>query len=81
MSLNNLLKCDRLKITLLAVIGSRLTVPGIIQKALGVIEPFMLRLVCYGASNSSISVLVDKENAVEMAELLHKKKLLGEAYV
>ncbi|MFV9927252.1 MAG: aspartate kinase [Candidatus Midichloria sp.] len=67
-------------LTLLAVIGSRLTVPGIIQKALGVIEPFMLRLVCYGASNSSISVLVDKDNAVEMAKLLHKK-LLGEAYV
>lgn len=67
-------------LTLLAVIGSRLTVSGIIQKALGVIEPFMLRLVCYGASNSSISVLVDKENAVEMAKLLHKK-LLGEAYV
>ncbi|MDJ1407292.1 MAG: aspartate kinase [Candidatus Midichloria sp.] len=67
-------------LTLLAVIGSRLTAPGIIQKALGVIEPFMLRLVCYGASNSSISVLVDKGNTVEMAKLLHKK-LLGEAYV
>ena len=67
-------------LTLLAVIGPGLTDSGNIQKILGIIEPYMIRLVCYGASNSSISILAHKNEAIEMAKLLHKH-LLGNSYV
>ena len=67
-------------LTLIAVIGSGLTIPGVIQATLSIIEPYMVRLVCYGASNSSIGLLVNKNDAVEMAQILHQK-LLGGGHV
>lgn len=63
-------------LTLLAIVGTGLTIPGIIQKTLGVIETYPIRLVCYGASNSSISVLVHKDKAITMVQMLHQQ-LLG----
>ncbi len=67
-------------LTLLAIVGTSLTIPGIIQKTLGIIESYPIRLVCYGASNSSISVLVHKDKAVTMVQMLHQQ-LLGDAGV
>lgn len=66
------------ELTLLAIVGTGLTISGIIQKTLGVIESYPIRLVCYGASNSSISVLVHKDKAITMVQMLHQQ-LLGDA--
>ena len=63
-------------LTLIAVIGSGLTVTGAIQKTLTIIESYMIRLVCYGASNSSIGILVNKNDANNMAQELHQHLLL-----
>jgi aspartate kinase len=62
-------------LTLVAVVGSGLTLPGVIQKTLGAIEPYMVRLVCYGASSSSISILVPKDNASRIVQILHQELL------
>ena len=62
-------------LTLVAVVGSGLTLPGVIQKTLGAIEPYMVRLVCYGASSSSISLLVPKDNASRIVQILHQELL------
>lgn len=62
-------------LTLIAIIGYGLTVPGFIQQILEIIKPHKIRLVCYGASNSSIGILVSKTSADEVASLLHKKLL------
>jgi aspartate kinase len=67
-------------LTLLAIVGTSLTIPGIIQKTLKVIESYPIRLVCYGASNSSISILVHKDKAITMVQMLHQQ-LLGNSGV
>ncbi len=64
-------------LTLIAIVGYGLTVPGFIQKILEIIKPYKIRLVCYGASNSSIGILVPKISADEVANLLHKELLEG----
>lgn len=64
-------------LTLLAIVGTNLTISGIIQKTLGIIESYPIRLVCYGASNSNISILVHKNNAITMVQMLHQH-LLGD---
>ena len=60
-------------LTLLAVVGSGLTVPGMIQKIFAQIEENKLRLICYGASGSSIGILVPEEETLQTVEKLHKK--------
>jgi aspartate kinase len=63
-------------LVLLSVVGSGLTISGIIQKMLSVLEAYTIRLVCYGASSSSIGILVHKDNAVNMAHLLHQQLII-----
>ena len=63
------------ELTLLAVIGSGLTISGVVQGIFSTIMPYFIRLVCYGASNSSIGILVRKNDAENVAKLLHKKLL------
>ncbi len=60
-------------LTLIAIIGGGLTIPGVIQKILRIIEPYKVRLVCYGASNSSIGILVSEESADRVSHILHKQ--------
>lgn len=67
-------------LTLLAVIGSGLTVQGITQKTLHLLAAYTLRLICYGASASNIGILVPKEEAAQMARILHQE-LLGRSNV
>jgi aspartate kinase len=67
-------------LTLVAVIGSGLTIPGVIQKTLSAIEPYMVRLVCYGASNSNIGILVPKDNALNIVKILHRHLLENAQY-
>ena len=62
-------------LTLLAVVGYGLKVPGVVQKILGLVEDKKVRLVCYGASNSSIGMLVEAEEATSVARKLHEKLL------
>lgn len=62
-------------LTLLAIVGPGITNPGNIQKILGIIDPYMIRLVCYGASNSSISLLVHKDEAFDITKILHQQLL------
>lgn len=62
-------------LTLIAIVGSGLTIPGLIQRALGVIQPHRIRLVCYGASHSNIGILVHKDHAIDMATTLHQQLL------
>ena len=67
-------------LTLIAIVGRGLNVPGVIQKILKLMEPYKVRLVCYGASHSSVGILVPKESANEVSNVLHRE-LLGEAPV
>jgi aspartokinase len=60
---------------LLAIIRSGLTIPDVIQKTFDVITPYIIRLVYYDARNSSIGILVRKNDAEKIAKILHKKLL------
>ena len=60
-------------LTLLAIIGIQLTNPGTIQKILNLIKKYEIRLVCYGASNSSIGILVQTNKAIQIYKVLYKK--------
>lgn len=58
-------------ITLVAVIGHGLMMPTMFQNVLGVIQEIPIRMVCYGASSSSICLLVKQDEAIKMAKKLH----------
>jgi aspartate kinase len=62
-------------LSLLAIIGYGLTIPGVIQSILSSIEKYKIRLVCYGASNSSIGILVAEQDVQDVARLLHHQLL------
>ncbi len=62
-------------LTLIAVIGAGLTIPGMVQGILGKLDSQLVRLICYGASSSSIGILVRKNDAVSIAQMLHLKLL------
>ncbi len=62
-------------LTLVAVIGYGLNLPGIIQKILDAITSFKIRLVCYGASNSNIGILVPDDHATDIVKILHRTLL------
>ncbi len=62
-------------LTLIAVIGAGLTIPGMVQGILGKLDSQLVRLICYGASSSSIGILVRKDDAVSIAQMLHLKLL------
>lgn len=67
-------------LTLIAVIGGGLTIPGAIQSILGLMNPNKIRLICYGASNSSVGILVPHKQADEIVSTLHAL-LIGGQYV
>ncbi len=59
------------KLTLIAIIGSGLTTPGAFQTMLRDIDWCPIRLICYGASNSSISILVPEQYADRLVHIFH----------
>ena len=61
------------KLTLIAVVGPSLTGPGIAQQVFAKLEKTQVRAICYGASSSSIGILVHAADAVSVATLMHKK--------
>ena len=60
------------KLTLLAIVGHGLTIPGMVQKFFGIIKANKIRLACYGASSSSIGILVPEEEAIQVVNVLHQ---------
>lgn len=62
-------------LTLIAIVGARLTIPGVVQGVLSRLGNNFIRLVCYGASGSSIGILVRHEDAYQVAKVLHKELL------
>jgi aspartate kinase len=62
-------------LTLISLIGSGLTLTGAIQKMLSSLEEEFIRLICYGASSSNISILTKKTEAEELAKKLHYELL------
>lgn len=62
-------------LTLIALVGTGLTLTGSIQKMLGRLQDRFVRLICYGASSSSVGILVHEHEATEIAVTLHKELL------
>jgi aspartate kinase len=62
-------------LTLLAVVGQGLAVPGTVQAIMSIIETDKVHMICYGASSSSISILVPRDTAPRIANTLHKHLL------
>ena len=60
------------KLTLLAIVGHGLTIPGMVQKIFGTIKDNKIRLACYGASSSSIGILVPEGEEIQVINVLHQ---------
>ena len=60
-------------LTLIAVIGPTLTGPGIAQQVFAKLDDTNVRAICYGASASSIGILVAQDAAKQVATVMHKK--------
>jgi len=58
-------------LTLIVVIGSGLTVPGVVQSMLSKLDESFVRLICYGASSSSVGVMVRDRDANKVVNILH----------
>ncbi len=71
-------------LTLVTVVGSGLTIPGISQNILGKVIDYSIRLICYGASSSNMGFLVATNDAHAVVSKLHKEfietKYEGVAY-
>lgn len=63
------------QLSLVAVIGSSLTIPGTVQDILGAIGSSTIRLICYGASKSNVGILVKEKEAITIAKKLHDELL------
>ncbi len=68
------------ELTLLAVIGIGLNRPGMTQRILAKLKGYFIRLICYGASASSIGILVKQRDANAIATLLHEDLIEGDRY-
>ncbi|MCB0308509.1 MAG: lysine-sensitive aspartokinase 3 [Bdellovibrionales bacterium] len=59
-------------LTLIAVIGKGLNVPGMVQNILSNLHHYTVRLICFGASPSSVGILVKNDDAPNVARSLHE---------
>ncbi len=59
-------------LTLITIIG-KLSVQGTIQEILALLQPYNIRTVCYGADQSSISILLPEDIAVHAVHTVHKR--------
>lgn len=64
-------------LTLVAIIGSDLTAPGIIQEITALLKGRRIRMLCYGASKSNIGLLVNADEAASIASHLHQHLIEG----
>lgn len=60
-------------LALIAIIGNKLSQAcGVGKEVFGVLEPFNLRLICYGASSYNLCFLVPGNDAEQVVRTLHK---------
>lgn len=60
-------------LALVALIGNQLSKAcGVGKEVFGVLEPFNLRLICYGASSNNLCFLVPGNDAEQVVQALHK---------
>ena len=62
-------------LTLVAIVGQGLTTPGSIQGILNIVKSHQIRAICYGASESNVSILVPQVDELEIVEKLHQSLL------
>jgi aspartate kinase len=60
-------------LTLIAIIGAKLISPEIIHKIFDKIDDNFIRVIYYGASSSSVGILVHDHDAHEIAKILHRE--------
>jgi aspartate kinase len=59
-------------LALVALIGNKLSSAcGVGKEVFGVMEPFNIRMICYGASSHNLCFLVPGENAENVVRALH----------
>ena len=57
----------------MAIIGNNLSKAcGVGKEVFGALEPFNLRMICYGASSYNLCFLVPTPDAEEVVRALHK---------
>ncbi len=61
------------QLTLVAVIGPKLTGPGVAQQVFAKLDQTKVRAICYGASPSSIGILVHRDDANKIVSSMHQK--------
>lgn len=60
-------------LALVALIGNELAkARGVGKEVFGVLEPFNIRLICYGASSHNLCLLVPGDDADNVVKMLHK---------
>lgn len=59
-------------LTLVALVGSALRSSGVVQSILAELTAHPIRMICYGASASSIGLLVPAKDATTVANKLHR---------
>lgn len=60
-------------LALVALIGNNLCrACGVGKKVFGVLEPFNIRMICYGASNNNLCFLVPGQDAESVVQSLHR---------
>ncbi|WP_201510518.1 ACT domain-containing protein, partial [Escherichia coli] len=60
-------------LSLVALIGNKLSQAcGVGKEVFGVLEPFSIRLICYGASSNNLCFLVPGGDAERVVQTLHR---------
>ncbi|AIA72709.1 lysine-sensitive aspartokinase 3 [Pectobacterium atrosepticum] len=60
-------------LSLVALIGNKLSQAcGVGKEVFGVLEPFRIRLICYGASSNNLCFLVPGDDAERVVQTLHR---------
>jgi len=60
-------------LALIALIGNKLSQAcGVGKDVFGVLDPFNIRLICYGASSHNLCLLVPGQDAEQVVKTLHK---------
>lgn len=60
-------------LALVAIIGNKLSQAcGVGKEVFGVLEPFNIRMICYGASSYNLCFLVPGDNAEQVVQELHR---------
>ncbi|MDF2528270.1 MAG: aspartate kinase [Enterobacter mori] len=60
-------------LALVAIIGNKLSrACGVGKEVFGVLDPFSIRMICYGASSYNLCFLVPADQAEQVVQKLHQ---------